>query len=186
VEDHSSKADSEAAKRRNIANDKELRKKALPSIRERSRQEYLKKREEQRLELLKKKIEDEELLFKDSELTERERKEHEYDKQVLKLATERMNINDKVDGYQMPEDYITEKGKLDKKKQESVLYSRYEDDENKDSFVTEQDRWEEQQVNKKLIFNTFFFFFFFFFLFFFFFFFFLYFMLIYLFLSFYI
>ncbi|ORY20219.1 P-loop containing nucleoside triphosphate hydrolase protein [Neocallimastix californiae] len=151
VEDHSSKADSEAAKRRNIANDKELRKKALPSIRERSRQEYLKKREEQRLELLKKKIEDEELLFKDSELTERERKEHEYDKQVLKLATERMNINDKVDGYQMPEDYITEKGKLDKKKQESVLYSRYEDDENKDSFVTEQDRWEEQQIEKSLL-----------------------------------
>jgi len=151
VEDHSSKADSEAAKRRNIANDKELRKKALPSIRERSRQEYLKKREEQRLELLKKKIEDEELLFKDSELTERERMEHEYDKQVLKLATERMNINDKVDGYQMPEDYITEKGKLDKKKQESVLYSRYEDDENKDSFVTEQDRWEEQQIEKSLL-----------------------------------
>lgn len=152
VEDRSSKGDSEASKRRNIANDKELRKNVLPNLRERSRQEYLRKREEQRLELLKKKIEDEELLFKDSELTERERKEHEYNKQVLKLATERMNINDKVDGYQMPEDYITEKGKIDKKKKESVLYSRYEENpEGTEGFVTEQDKWEEQQIEKSLL-----------------------------------
>jgi pre-mRNA-splicing factor ATP-dependent RNA helicase DHX16 len=76
-------------------------------LRERSRQEYLNLREEQRLELLRKKIEDDEFLFRDEELTEKERQQRDYDKTVLRLAEERLKINDKIDGYAMPEgDYF--------------------------------------------------------------------------------
>jgi len=51
------RAQEEAIKRKLMASDKELQKEVLPDIRERSRQEYLKKREEQRLEILKRTIE---------------------------------------------------------------------------------------------------------------------------------
>jgi hypothetical protein len=44
----------------------------------------------------------------------------------------------------MPEDYITEKGKLDKKKQEAALKQRYQ--ESDESFITEQQIWEDLQV----------------------------------------
>lgn len=42
-------------------------------------------------------------------------------------------------------DYITEKGKIDRKKKESALYKRYEEDE---QFVSEQDQWEQLQIQK--------------------------------------
>lgn len=103
VEDRSSKEGSEARKRRNLADDKDARREVLPSLRDRSRQEYLKLREQQRLELLRKKIEDEEFLFANQKLTKRERQEHEYNKQVLALAEARMKIDNKTDGYTMPE-----------------------------------------------------------------------------------
>ncbi|KAF9927073.1 Cyclin-dependent kinase catalytic subunit, partial [Modicella reniformis] len=141
VEDRSSKSDS----RRNLADDPEARKAALPAIRERARQDYLGKREEIQIEKLRMQIRDEDLLFDTNELTKREREDLEYKKELLRLAEERMNINDKYDGYQMPEDYITEKGKLDNKKKHDALYRRYEDEPG-DKFVSEQDQWEEQQV----------------------------------------
>lgn len=133
----------------------------LPDLRERSRQEYLRKREEQQLLLLEQKLKDEEFLFQGVELTEKEKRELEYNRQVLQLAKERLSISDKVDGYHMPEDYITEKGKLDKKKQESVLYRRYEDAEGgyggglatgeTTKFVSEQEQWENEQISKSLL-----------------------------------
>lgn len=103
VEDRSSKEGSEARKRRNLADDKEARLAALPSIRERSRQEYLKLREKQQLELLRKQIEDEEFLFRGQKLTAREIAQHEYNKQVLALAEARLKIDTKEDAYVMPE-----------------------------------------------------------------------------------
>ncbi|KAG0364829.1 hypothetical protein BGZ54_007117 [Gamsiella multidivaricata] len=141
VEDRSSKSDS----RRNLADDPEARKAALPSIRERARQEYLAKREELQIEKLRMQVRDEEQLFNINELTKKEREDLEYKKELLRLAEERMNINDRYDGYQMPEDYITEKGKMDKKKKHDALYRRYEEEPG-DKFVSEQDQWEELQT----------------------------------------
>lgn len=106
VEDRSSKEGSEARKRRNLADDKEARMAALPSLRERSRQEYLKLREKQQLELLRKQIEDEEFLFRDQKLTKREIAQHEYNKQVLALAEARLKIDTRQDAYMMPEGMI--------------------------------------------------------------------------------
>ncbi|CAG8480443.1 3773_t:CDS:10 [Cetraspora pellucida] len=148
VEDRSSKADSETAKRRNLANDAEARKKLLPDIRERSRQTYLKDRTDKQLQMLELGVIDEDILFKDEKLSKRERRELEMKKETLRLTKERLSLSGKTDEYSMPEDYITEKGKIDKKRKESVLYQRYEEDRDPNKFVTDQDQWEQTQIVK--------------------------------------
>ncbi|KAJ3218005.1 hypothetical protein HDU67_006905 [Dinochytrium kinnereticum] len=145
-EEKFSQGNEEARVRKKIAEDQDLRGQALPSLREVSRQEYLKKREDMKLLLLEREIAEEEYLFSGEKLSKRERKELEFKKTALKLAKERMKINDKPDGYMMPEDYITEKGKLDKKKQEAVLYKRYQDNEDPENFISEQSVWEDYQI----------------------------------------
>lgn len=148
VEDRSSKGlTAEVAYRRQLADDTAARVAAMPSLRERSRQDYLTKRELQQIELLRKGIEDDEALFQGMKISKREKKDLEYRKEVLKLAEERMKIDDRYDGYQLPEDYITEQGKIDRKKKESVLYQRYEEAKTKDDqFVTDVDQWEASQT----------------------------------------
>ncbi|KAK0439779.1 hypothetical protein EV421DRAFT_822802 [Armillaria borealis] len=151
VEDRSSKASSgaaaDAAQRRQLADDAEARGIALPSLRLHSRQEYLTKREVQQIELLRKEITDDESLFSGMKISKRERRELDRKKELLKLVEERLKINDKWDGYALPEDYITEQGKIDKKKKESALYKRYEDAKPKDDqFTTDVDQWEASQT----------------------------------------
>ncbi|OCH91869.1 P-loop containing nucleoside triphosphate hydrolase protein [Obba rivulosa] len=149
VEDRSSKsgAAAEAAERRRLADDSEARGRAMPSLREHSRQEYLSKRELQRIELLRREIADDEALFRGMKMTKRERRELDRKKELLRLVEERLKISDKWEGYQLPEDYFTEQGKIDKKKKESVLYQRYEDAKPKDDqFTTDVDQWEAAQT----------------------------------------
>ena len=153
VEDHSSKrsagAAAEAAQRRQLADDTAARVAAMPGLREHSRQEYLSKREIQQIELLRKEILDDENLFHGMKISKRERRDLEYKKEVLRLAEERLKIDDKYDGYQLPEDYLTEQGKIDKKKKEGVLYQRYEearDQAKEGQFVTDIDQWEASQT----------------------------------------
>lgn len=127
VEDRSSaKLNPEVAARRLLAEDEDARRAAMPSLRERSRQEYLAKRSQQQMELLRLEIQDEERYFRGVKMTKAEIRDLEYKKEVLRLAEERARIDDGYDGYVMPEDYITEKGKLDRKKKEAVLYQRCE------------------------------------------------------------
>ncbi|KAG8897071.1 Cyclin-dependent kinase catalytic subunit [Tulasnella sp. 403] len=124
VEDRSSKrggANSEAAERRRLADDSAARVAAMPSLRERSRQEYLTKRELQQIELLRQEIADDEALFRGTKVTKREQRDLEYKKEVLRLAEERMKIDDKYDGYQLPDDYFTAQGKIDRKKKEASI-----------------------------------------------------------------
>ncbi|KAG8852782.1 hypothetical protein FRB91_005914 [Serendipita sp. 411] len=151
VEDRSSKTvgATEAAARKHLGDDLAARVAAMPSLRERSRQEYLTKRELQQVELLRREIEDDENLFRGMKISNREREELEYKKEVLKLAESRMKIDDRYDGYQLPEDYFTTQGKIDKKKKEAVLYKRYEEaKENKpENFITDVDQWEMRQTN---------------------------------------
>jgi len=148
VEDKSSRGAgnaAEAAQRRALADDASARVAAMPSLRERSRQEYLTKRELQQIELLRKEIADDEALFRGMRITKREQRDLDYKKEVLRLAEDRMKIEDKYDGYQLPEDYITEQGKIDRKKKENVLYQRYEDAKD-GQFVTDIDQWEDAQA----------------------------------------
>ncbi|KAJ2834206.1 hypothetical protein FBU31_001803, partial [Coemansia sp. 'formosensis'] len=154
VEDRSSANDAESQRRRDLANDRDARREALPEIRNRARQEYLKQREEQRLEILRQEIADEEELFRGQTLTDKEIKDLEYKKELLRLAEERKNISDETDTYAMPEDYITEKGKIDRKKKQDALFKRYEDPDARRTkqggapVLTEQEQWEQQQVGK--------------------------------------
>ena len=150
IEDHSSRASgaaAEAALRRQLADDSVARTLAMPSLREHSRQEYLTKRELQQVELLRKEIADDEALFRGMRISKREQRELDHKKEVLKLVEERLKIDDKWDGYMLPEDYITEQGKIDKKRKENVLYQRYEEAKPKDDqFVTDVDQWEASQT----------------------------------------
>ncbi|KAG1524521.1 hypothetical protein G6F52_004122 [Rhizopus delemar] len=148
VEDRSAKEGSEAYKRRNLADDKEARQKALPELRVLSNQKYLKLREEQQLLLLEKEIEDEERFFSGQKMTKREIRDLEYKKEVLRLAKARMQIDTKEDGYMLPEDYITEKGKIDRKRKEDALYQRYKEEE---KFETEHEQWEKSQIQKSAV-----------------------------------
>jgi pre-mRNA-splicing factor ATP-dependent RNA helicase DHX16 len=150
IEDHSSRtsgAAAEAAVRRQLADDSVARTLAMPSLREHSRQEYLTKRELQQVDLLRQEIADDEALFRGMRISKREQRELDHKKEVLKLVEERLKIDDKWDGYMLPEDYITEQGKIDKKRKESVLYQRYEEAKPKDDqFVTDVDQWEASQT----------------------------------------
>ncbi|KAL1664258.1 pre-mRNA splicing factor [Schizophyllum commune] len=150
VEDRSSKnsgAAAEAAERRRLADDAAARSIALPSLRVHSRQEYLTKREIQQIELLRKEIADDEALFAGMKISKREQRELDRKKELLRLVEERLKINDSYDGYQLPDDYFTEQGKIDRKKKERALYARYEDAKPKDDqFVTDVDQWEAAQT----------------------------------------
>lgn len=150
VEDRSSTKDAKLlAHRRALADDVKARDEALPDLRLRSRQEYLKKRELERLALLRKQVAEEQAeLRANPNLTRREKEEFEKNKEVLRLAEERLKVDDHLDGYQLPEDYITERGKIDRKKKEEALYKRYVDRaaDGSERFVTEQEEWEQHQA----------------------------------------
>ena len=153
VEDRSSTKEGKVlAQRRALAEDTTKREAAMPDLRERSRQEYLKKREEMQLALLRKQVaeETEELRSHPEALSRREREDFAKNREVLRLAEERLRIDDHRDGYMLPEDYITEKGKIDKKRKEEALYKRYvdRDEHGQERFVTEQEEWEREQTAK--------------------------------------
>jgi len=140
----------EANKRRAIANDQAAKQDMMPELKEKSRQEYLRKREQQKVEQMRAMILEEQRLFRGEKLTERERKSLEEKKRLLALAEERMNLTAEVDYYHMPDDYIDEKGKLDKKKQADVLTARYVPEDDK-AFVADADIWEQKQLDKSLL-----------------------------------
>lgn len=152
VEDRSStKEGKEVARRRALAEDAAAREAAMPDLRLRSRQEYLKKREAEKIALLRKQvIEETEELRSNPDLTRREKNDFAKNRELLRIAEERMRIDDYRDGYTMPEDYITEKGKIDRKKKEEALYKRYvdRDEHGQERFVTEQEEWEREQTTK--------------------------------------
>ena len=146
-----SQRDGESSSRRKLAEDAAARDAALPDIRERSRQEYLKKRETERLALLRKQVAEETAELRSGvRLSEKEKSEFAKNREILRLAEERLKIDDHRDGYSMPEDYITEKGKLDRKKKEDALYKRYveRDEFGQEKFVTEHEEWEQEQAAK--------------------------------------
>src|SRR5205823_3300702 len=151
IEDRSSNKDGEVARRRVLAEDAAARSAAMPDLRLRSRQEYLKKREAERLALLRKQVAEEtDELRENPDLTRREKEEFAKNREVLRLAEERKRIDDYRDGYMLPEDYITEKGKIDRKRKEEALYKRYveRDEHGQERFISEQEEWENEQTAK--------------------------------------
>ena len=145
------KSEKEAERRRAMAEDAANKEAALEALRLRSRQEYLGKRETEKLALLRKQVgEEAEELQTNPDLSKREKAEFAQNRELLRLAEERQRIDDYRDGYMMPDDYITEKGKIDRKKKEDALYKRYvdRDERGQERFVTEQEEWEQEQTAK--------------------------------------
>lgn len=137
--------------RQRLAEELSASRAAMPDLRERSRQDYLKKREAERLALLRKQVAEETAeLNSGVRLSEREKAEFAKNREILRLAEERLRIDDHRDGYYMPEDYITEKGKIDRKRKEEALYKRYveRDEYGQEKFVTEHEEWEREQTQK--------------------------------------
>ncbi|BGP51314.1 hypothetical protein JCM10450v2_007252 [Rhodotorula kratochvilovae] len=130
----------------------------IAALRGRARQAYLGKREMQQLDLLRIEIADFERDFRGVKLTKREVRELEQKKELLRLAEERLAIDDGGDHYQMPDDYFTEQGKIDSQRKKDLLTSRYTDVKPqrhhggvpaKDGeFVTDLEQYEHEQTAK--------------------------------------
>ncbi|KAK5149325.1 hypothetical protein LTR04_007200 [Oleoguttula sp. CCFEE 6159] len=152
VEDRSSTKDGkDTAARRALADDPAARAAAVGDSRLRSRQSYLGKRTEQQMYLLRKQVaEDAEEERNNPDLTQREKEAFAERRQLLRLADERDRIDEHLEGYALPEDYITEKGKIDRKRKEEALYKRYvdRDEHGRERFVTEAEEWEREQTSK--------------------------------------
>lgn len=137
--------------RRALANDSSARDAALPGIRERARQEYLKKRETEQLALLRKQVAEEAEEERNTpKLTGKERAEFTKNREILRLAEERLRVDDYRDGYALPDDYITESGKLDMKAKEAALNKRQieRDEYGQEKYVSEHQLWENEQAQK--------------------------------------
>ena len=152
LEDRSAAKDSVTAQRRAIADDRNARDAAMPDLRLRSRQDYLKKRETEQLALLRKQVAEEQAELRENpDLSRREKEGFARNAEVLRIAEERLNIDEHLDGYALPEDYITEKGKLDRRKKEEALYKRYVERDavtGNEKFVTEHEEWEAEQTKR--------------------------------------
>jgi pre-mRNA-splicing factor ATP-dependent RNA helicase DHX16 len=123
----------------------------VTDLREISRQQYLAKREAERLALLRKQVaENREEERNNPDLTAEEKAEFARDREILRLAEERLRIDDHLDGYALPEDYITEKGKIDRGRKERALKERYvdRDEYGREKYVTEFDEFEREQATK--------------------------------------
>ncbi|EHA51606.1 ATP-dependent RNA helicase DHX8 [Pyricularia oryzae 70-15] len=145
------KEDLATSLRRSLADDAKGRSEAVADLRERSRQEYFKKRETEKIALFRKQVAEETAELRSGvALSEKEKAEFAENRKLLALIEERLRIDDHRDGYYMPEDYITEKGKIDRKKKEDALYKRYveKDEYGQEKFVTEHEEWEREQAAK--------------------------------------
>nr|CAI5834056.1 unnamed protein product [Callosobruchus analis] len=82
------------------------REKVIPALRVQSRRKYLEKRKDDKLQELEADIADDEYLFEEEILTERERKERQHKKELLKLAQEHEKAREleRVQRYHMPRD----------------------------------------------------------------------------------
>ncbi|MCJ1309415.1 hypothetical protein MMC25_003074 [Agyrium rufum] len=151
VEDRTKRENADLQQRRAFADDSSARAAAMPEIRDHARRAYLKKRETERLALLRKQVAEEAREARENpDLTRKELREFAEHRELLELAEARLRIDDHVDGYVLPEDYITEKGKIDRKKKQEALYKRevVRDEHGQEKYVGEEEEWEREQTQK--------------------------------------
>ncbi|KAH8307284.1 hypothetical protein KR044_008936 [Drosophila immigrans] len=129
------KAIEEATKRLKLEH--EDRDKIVPHLRIQSRRQYLEKRKDDKVAELEADILDDEYLFNDEVLTERERQDRRYKKQLLNIAKEHEKAREleRVQRYHMPQDL--KKGE----RSEYVEVDEFEQQPN-----SEQKKWEAEQL----------------------------------------
>ncbi|CAI5464562.1 unnamed protein product [Closterium sp. Yama58-4] len=95
---------------------------------------------------------DEEYLFSDVKLTEREQAEQRYKRKVLALAKQQVEDVGKVLEYHLPEAYDKEE-KVQQDKRFAVAMKRYQDVEGDDKVTprAEQEAWENHQIGKATV-----------------------------------
>jgi pre-mRNA-splicing factor ATP-dependent RNA helicase DHX16 len=120
----------------------------VPTLREKSRQEYLSMREKQQLELQKRYIQDEEFLFQEKERTRQENQKLQLQKELVSMASKRAMKEEVSETYHMPDNYINEQGKLETDKRNALLTQRYKPDVRAKS---DQEVWEGEQTNKAVL-----------------------------------
>ena len=128
------KAFEAAAKR--LAQEKEDREKMIPELRKQSRRQYLVKRKEDKIAELEADIIDDEYLFNETNLTEREKEQKKYRKTILELAKQHDKASEveKVQRYYMP----------DEKKKNQEIWLEADDKEKVPHY--EQKKWEEEHL----------------------------------------
>ncbi|XP_026469913.1 pre-mRNA-splicing factor ATP-dependent RNA helicase DHX16-like [Ctenocephalides felis] len=126
----------EAAKRLKL--EAEDRDKMLPVLRIQSRRKYLEKRKEDKVAELEADIADDEYLFEEEILTEKEKRDREHKKQLLQIAKEHEKAREleRIQRYHMPRDI---------KKGETGEY--VEVDEGEKLPHHEQKKWEQEQMS---------------------------------------
>lgn len=132
----------EEKERRALANDREAQKKALPAIRERQRQNYLKTRELTQLALFRKQVAEEaEEERTTANLTAEELATFAQHRQILKLAEQQSQVDDGQDGYVLPEE-------VDMRAKEAALNKRHveRDQFGNERVITEFQQWEIDQA----------------------------------------
>ncbi|KAJ1521071.1 hypothetical protein ONE63_002777 [Megalurothrips usitatus] len=114
--------------------------KLVPSLRIESRRKYLEKRKDDKIAELEADIQDDEYLFDDDVLTEREKREREHKKRLLNLAKEHEQAREleKIRRYHMPQD----------KKKEDDKYEEIDEREKQPNY--EQKKWEEEQMHSAI------------------------------------
>ncbi|KMS98634.1 hypothetical protein BVRB_3g070320 [Beta vulgaris subsp. vulgaris] len=134
-----------------IRRSKALEQDDIDALRKVSRQEYLKKREEKKLEELRDEIEDEQYLFDGVKLTEAERRELRYKKEIYELVSKRRGEDaSEISEYRIPDAYDVEGG-VNQEKRFAVALQRYRDggeSGGKMNPFAEQEAWEEHQIGK--------------------------------------
>ena len=158
VEDRSSKMEGkEAESRRRLAEDQAAQRTALPDIRLTSREQYLSKRAPEQVALLRKQVaDDDEELRTNPDLTDWEKARFAQRRKLLQYNDERETIDDFRDGYALPDDYITEKGKIDRKAKHDALHRKWVDrnEPKEERFITDHEEVEREQMKRAQIRDT--------------------------------
>ncbi|XP_065644374.1 pre-mRNA-splicing factor ATP-dependent RNA helicase DHX16 [Hydra vulgaris] len=135
IEKSDKKAFEEAKKRLQL--EEEDRRKIIPELRDQARKAYVKKRKVEKVDALREDIEDDEKMFEESELTEREKLERQYKKKIYNLAKDYDNVSAevKLQRYVIPSD------------KDGYTDTFVEEPQVAQTFVSEQHRWEDSKID---------------------------------------
>ncbi|CCH42714.1 Pre-mRNA-splicing factor [Wickerhamomyces ciferrii] len=120
----------------------------VSELRQLARQKYLSRREQDRLILLEKEVQNLEQDVQEygwENLTQRERDDISHKREVLALIHERKQLESGDNGYALPEDYVNQDGKIDRKRKEDALYTKQKE---VGKILTDHEQWENKQVGQ--------------------------------------
>jgi pre-mRNA-splicing factor ATP-dependent RNA helicase DHX16 len=118
----------------------------MADLRLKSRQQYLEKRNPEKLALLRKQVEEETAELESGvKLSRAEIAQFKRNRELLRIAEELAQVDSREEGFYIQDEYMTEKGKIDKERKHDALYKR---DYGRDKFVTDHEQWEMDQAAK--------------------------------------